>query len=126
MSGFSKAVTQRRSRYSPEVLAKMQELGRLMGREIYGEDGPPIETTFSEIEDHGHELGKMLATEFDQIMQRQHAEKYDHQHACPQCGKLCSPAVKHRDLSTRDGTTDLAEPELHCSSCERSFFPSAD
>ena len=52
MSGFSKAVTKRRSRYSPEVLAKMQELGRLMGREIYGEDGPPIETTFSEIEDH--------------------------------------------------------------------------
>jgi hypothetical protein len=34
--------------------------------------------------------------------------------------------VKHRDLNTRDGTADLSEPEFHCVSCERSFFPSAD
>lgn len=126
MSGFSKAVQKRRDRYSPEVLAKMQELGRLLGHEVYGEDGPPLQTTFAEIEDIGHELGKMVATEFDQIMQRQHAEKYDQEHPCPQCEKPCGPNVKHRDLTTRDGTADLSEPELHCVSCERSFFPSAD
>ena len=74
MTGFSKAVQKRRDRYSPEVLAKMQELGRLLGRETYGDDGPPLETTFAEIEDIGHELGKMVATEIHQIMQRQHAE----------------------------------------------------
>ncbi|WP_146398643.1 hypothetical protein [Planctomycetes bacterium CA13] len=31
--------------------------------------------------------------------------------------------MKHRDLTARDGTTDLSEPEFWCASCERSFFP---
>lgn len=31
--------------------------------------------------------------------------------------------MKHRHLTTRDGTSDLSEPEFHCVSCERSFFP---
>lgn len=29
----------------------MQELGRMLGRERYGDDGPPIETNFAEIDD---------------------------------------------------------------------------
>lgn len=126
MSGFSKVVQKRRDRYSPEVLEQMQKLGRMMGRETFGEGGPPMQTTFAQIEDIGHELGKMVATEFDQIMQRQHAEKYDQEHPCPQCKKNCTSTVKHRDLTTRDETADLSEPEFRCTACERSFFPSAD
>lgn len=120
----SKAVQARRDRYSGEVLALMQELGRRLGAEKFGPEGPPLETTFAEIEEIGHELGKMVATEFDQCMQRQHAEKFDNAEVCPQCNKPCGPGVKHRDLTTRDGPADLAEPEFHCVSCERSFFPS--
>jgi hypothetical protein len=120
----SEAVEKRRARFSPEALKLIQELGRVIGAEKYGPDGPPIETTWAEIEDAGHELGKLVATEYDQIMQRQHAEKYDEAHACPQCGKTANASVKHRDLSTRDGTADLSEPEFRCVACERSFFPS--
>lgn len=122
---MSKAVEARRSKFSPQVIAKMQELARMIGAEKYGER-PPIETTWAEIEDSGHEIGKLMATEFDQVMQRQHAEHYDQSKPCPQCGKGYLPCVKHRDLSTRDGTADLSEPEFRCVSCERSFFPSAD
>ncbi|MEZ6112884.1 MAG: hypothetical protein R3C99_18010 [Pirellulaceae bacterium] len=122
---MSKAVEARRSKYSPEVIAKMQELARLIGAEKYGER-PPLKTTWAEIEAAGHEVGRLMATEFDQVMQRQHAEHYDHAKPCPQCGKDAGPAVKHRDLCTRDGTADLSEPEFRCVSCERSFFPSAD
>lgn len=118
------AVEKRRARFSPEALKLIQELGRLIGAEKYGPDGPPMETTWAEIEDAGHELGKLVATEYDQIMQRLHAEKFDDNHFCPQCGKEASPSVKHRDLTTRDGTADLSEPEFRCVSCERSFFPS--
>ncbi len=122
---MSKAVEARRSKYSPEVIQKMQEIARMIGAETYGER-PPLETTWAEIEDAGHEIGKLMATEFDQVMQRQHAEHFDQFKPCPQCGKDCQPSVKHRDLSTRDGTADLSEPEFRCVSCERSFFPSAD
>ena len=122
----SKAVQARRDRFSPEVVKQMQKLARLISAERYGDAGPPRDMTWSQIEELGHEVGKLTATEFDQSMQRQHAEVFDGTHPCPQCGKSCTASVKHRDLTTRDGTADLSEPEFHCRSCERSFFPSAD
>ena len=123
---MSEAVEKRRARFSPHALELMQELGRVISAETYGEDGPPVKLTWNEIEELGHEIGKLTATEFDQTVQRQQAEKFDDARHCPQCGKQCSSGVKHRDLNTRDGTTNLSEPEFHCVSCERSFFPSAD
>lgn len=78
---MSKAVEARRSKFSPEVIAKMQELALMIGSEKYGER-PPMKTTWAEIEDSGHEIGKLMATEFDQIMQRQHAEHYDKTKPC--------------------------------------------
>ncbi len=123
---MSEAVEKRRARFSPEVLQQMQKLGRMISAETYGKDGPPVELTWNEIEQLGHEIGKLTATEFDQTVQRQQAERFDDAKACPQCGKQSSASVKHRDLTTRDGTADLSEPEFHCTACERSFFPSAD
>lgn len=123
---MSAAVEKRRARFSPEALRLMQELGRVISAETYGEGGPPIELTWNEIEELGHEIGKLTATEFDQTVQRQQAERLDAARACPKCGRQCSASVKHRDLTTRDGTADLSEPEFRCVSCERSFFPSAD
>lgn len=123
---MSKAVAERRSRFSPEVILKMQELARMIGAEKYGVEGPPSDLTWAEIEDAGHEIGKLMATEFDQVMQRQQAEHYDLAKPCPQCGRECSASVKHRDLTTRDGPADLSEPACYCHACERSFFPSTD
>ena len=123
---MSEAVEKRRARFSPHALELMQELGRVISAETYGSDGPPVELPWNEIEELGHEIGKLTATEFDQTVQRQQAEKFDDACRCPQCGQQCNPSVKHRDLTTRDGTADLSEPEFRCVSCERSFFPSAD
>ena len=118
-------VEARRSKWSPAVLAKLHELSLLISQEKYGPAGPPIDLTWAEIEDVGHEIGRLTATEVDQTLQRQQADKFDHAHACPQCGRPCSPRVKHRALETRDGAADLSEPACHCDACERSFFPSA-
>lgn len=120
---MSEAVEKRRARFSPEVLAQMQKLGQMISAETYGEGGPPLELTWAEIEELGHEIGKLTATVFDQTAQRQQAERYDTSRGCPQCGKACRASVKHRDLTTRDGTADLSEPEFRCVACERSFFP---
>lgn len=117
-------VESRRNKWSPAVLAKLNELSPLISREKYGQEGPPRNLTWAEIEDVGHEIGRLTATEVDQTIQRQQADKFDHAHACPQCGRRCSPSVKHRTLETRDGPADLSEPACCCSACERSFFPS--
>jgi hypothetical protein len=58
---MSEAVEKRRARFSPEVLEQMQKLGRMISAETYGEDGPPIELTWNEIEELGHEIGKLTA-----------------------------------------------------------------
>ncbi|MCG8649706.1 MAG: hypothetical protein MI861_07730 [Pirellulales bacterium] len=121
----SKAVQERRDQFSPEIIEKMHELARLIRAQRYP-NGLPMELTWDEIETMGHEVGSLCATEFDQGMQREHAELFDGTQPCPQCGKSCAPSVKHRDLLTRDGTADLSEPEFHCRFCERSFFPSAN
>lgn len=117
-------VEARRNSWSPAVLAKLNELSQLISQEKYGHQGPPIDLTWSEIEDVGHEIGRLTATEVDQAIQRQQADKLDHAHGCPQCGRQCSPSVKHRTLETRDGPADLSEPACYCNACERSFFPS--
>ena len=118
-------VEARRNRWSPAVLAKMAELTQLISQEKFGDEGPPIEMTWAEIEDIGHEVGRLTATEVDQAIQRQHAQKFDGQHACPGCGRHCEPGVKHRTLETREGPADLSEPACYCNACERSFFPRA-
>ncbi len=113
------------NRWSPAVRNKMRELAELVSREKYGEEGPPLELTWAEIEEVGHEVGRLTATEVDQTLQREHAEHFDQPHPCPTCGRVCSTSVKHRDLQTRDGTADLAEPACSCPACERAFFPAA-
>ena len=119
-------VEARRNRWSPAVLAKMAELTQLISQEKFGDEGPPVDMTWAEIEDIGHEVGRLTATEVDQALQRQHAEKFDRQHTCPQCGRQWEPGVKHRALETREGPADLSEPICYCNACERSFFPSAE
>ncbi|TWT81999.1 hypothetical protein CA13_34540 [Planctomycetes bacterium CA13] len=91
----------------------------MISAETYGENGPPIELTWNEIEERGHEIGKLTATEFDQTEQRPQAKRFDEARACPQCGKRCSVSVKHRDLEVRDGPAGFSEAEFHCVSCER-------
>jgi hypothetical protein len=113
-----------RNRWSAAVRRKMRELAELIRQEKFGEDLPPLELTWVEIEDIGHEVGRLTAAEVDQELQRSHAEHFDHPHACPSCGRRGSTSVRHRDLQTRDGTVDLAEPACYCNACERSFFPS--
>ena len=117
-------VESRRNKWSPAVLAKLNELSELISQEQYGQEGPPVDLTWAEIEDVGHEIGRLAATEVDQTIQRQQADKFDPSHDCPQCGRRCSPGVKHRALETRDGPADLSEPTCYCNACERSFFPS--
>lgn len=93
----------------------------------YGAEGPPKDTTFAEIEEFGHEVGRMLGRAVDQQLTSRHAEQFQEAAACPTCQTLCElkPTPAERELQTSDGLVPIAEPVCRCSVCNRDFFPSA-
>ena len=91
----------------------------------FGPDGPPIDTTFTEIEEFGHEVGRMVGRALDQTLTDQHAAHYGQGSACPSCGTECPPKeLAEREFQTSDGDVSLHEPVCRCSVCNRDFFPS--
>ncbi|MEO8496767.1 MAG: hypothetical protein ABI614_16990, partial [Planctomycetota bacterium] len=49
----------------------------------YGPEGPPENTTFAEMEEFGHEVGRLLGRAVDQRLASQHAEQFQKAVACP-------------------------------------------
>ena len=116
-----------RAMLSPQVRQKFDELVALLAEERYP-DGPPIDTTFAEIESFGHQAGRMLGRSLDEHLTYDHAEHYQ-QASCPTCGahhESDTARSKTRPLETIDGKIPLAEPAFHCPKCNRDFFPSAE
>jgi len=55
-----------KSMLSAEARQKFDELVALLAEERYGPDGPPVNTTFAEIEQFGHQTGRMLGRQSGQ------------------------------------------------------------
>jgi len=94
----------------------------------YGDEGrPPKDTTFEEIEEFGHTVGRMLGRAVDEQLTSKHASHYDGDSVCPTCQTSCKekPDAFERELQTCDGHVPIGEPAFHCSVCNRDFFPSA-
>jgi hypothetical protein len=110
-----------------EVQKKLDECVAALTAMRYGPEGPPENTTFAEIEQFGHEVGRMLGRAVDQNLTSHHAEQFQKTTACPTCQALCEPqrSPAERELQTCDGLVPIAEPVCHCSVCNRDFFPSA-
>ena len=114
---------------SPQAQQKFDELVALLAEERYGPGGPPINTRFAEIEQFGHQAGRMVGRSLDEHLTHQHAEHFQ-EASCPTCGAWgesdAAENKKTRPLQTQDGTIPLAEPVCHCPTCDRDFFPSAE
>ena len=110
-----------------EVQKKLDDCVAAVTAMRYGPDGPPKNTTFSEIEQFGHEVGRMMGRAVDQQLASQHAEHFQKAAACPTCQTVCEPrpSPAEREIQTSDGQVPLAEPVCYCSACHRDFFPSA-
>jgi hypothetical protein len=110
-----------------EARKKFEDCVDAMAACGFGPEGPPMDTTFAEIEEYGHEVGKMVARALDEKLTRQHATHFQGTVACPCCETTCSVAddPNARDIQTTDGDVPLCEPMCHCPVCNRDFFPSA-
>jgi hypothetical protein len=113
---------------SSEVAERFEELVTLLSAHGFGAEGPPIDTSFAEIEAFGHSAGRMVARAIDKRLTQQHGKHFEGESPCSACGQLPEkPAQqKERPLQTEDGDIRLEEPACYCSVCNRSFFPSAD
>ena len=109
----------------PEVKEKLDGLVALLAAHGFGEQGPPRATTFAEIEQFGHQAGRMVARALDERLAEQHAAHFQDEQACPTCGEKHSPKETPHELSlqTSDGEVTLREPTCRCSPCRRDFFP---
>lgn len=108
--------------------AKFDELVAMLAKRGFGEQGPPRNTTFAEIERFGHRTGRMVARAIDARLAAQHAEHFTTEEPCPQCGEKHPPKKEpHKlPLQTDDGGIALDEPAFRCPPCERDFFPSTN
>lgn len=109
---------------STETAQKLRELAALLSAEGFGPDGPPLGTTFAEIESFGHSAGRMMARLIDEHLTEQHAAHFEGENACPVCSQEAPTKQKERSFQTGDGAIGLQEPACHCSVCDRAFFPS--
>jgi hypothetical protein len=117
-----------KSMLSPEAQQKFDELVALLAEERYGPSGPSGDTTFAEMEQFGHQAGRMVGRAIDEHLAAQQADEHLQEAFCPTCGASggSNGARKTRPLQTLDGEIPLAELAFHCPRCDRDFFPSAE
>ena len=113
---------------TPEEREQFDQLVALMAKRGFGEEGPPIDTTFAEIEQFGHQAGRMMGRAVDAHLVAQHAEHFADEQPCPTCSEKQPPKESPHELplQTPDGEVTRHEPTCRCSTCRRDFFPSAD
>lgn len=113
---------------TPAEKQKFNELVAMLSQHGFGEEGPPRETTFAQIEHFGHQAGRMMARAVDAHLAEQHAEHFTGEEPCPTCREKHPPKEKPHDLplQTGDGEVVLQEPAFRCPPCERDFFPGAN
>jgi hypothetical protein len=113
---------------SDAKLKELEELaagwGKLLAVEAFP-DAPGMDVTLAEMEEIAARATRAIVAGAIGTMAEQQAQALGCQLPCPICGKLCGVSRRPRTVAVRGGSTELAEPVAHCSTCRRDFFPSA-
>jgi hypothetical protein len=99
------------------------DMAKIFSMDVYGEDGPSLETDIDEIEDNAV---LAAAAVFDAVIARALAlqnQKLPDQMVCPDCQRECSVRLEKRTIQGRMGPATIQEPVCRCSVCDRDFFP---
>lgn len=105
----------------------LQAAAKNLLHHLYGPEGPPWGTSFSDLEELFVQLSQGLSSELlHQSLQRQAEQPIPQplQH-CPSCARPTQPGdPEPRTVHARLGTADWQEPSSHCDHCRKAFFPS--
>jgi hypothetical protein len=94
---------------------------------VYGPDGMPWGTKFSELEELAVELGQTVSQSMiDQALGRQATAVPSQAETCSGCGGPVAPTgtTEPRAVTTTVGTARWDEPKRYCPRCRAAFFPS--
>ena len=101
------------------------ELARQLADEVYGPEGPAMDSSIDDIEEVATQA---VRAAFDGVIARalelQNAQ-LPPELPCPGCGQRCAVQFETRTIQGRFGTAAIQEPFGHCAMCHRDFFPSA-
>jgi hypothetical protein len=114
-------------RLSPEQLAAITDLarqwGKIVARNAYGDDGPPPDADFDQMEQVAAAATAGLAAGTLEHLAEQQARRLPDELPCPTCQTSCPVETRPRQVVARGATVTLREPVAHCPACRRDFFP---
>jgi hypothetical protein len=96
---------------------------------LYGPDGPPVGTSFTDIEKIVHALGLEFQKQLlDLLLLRQaeamHRDLAESLRCCPSCKRdTIAQDPEPRLLHSRAGIVEWQEPQRYCKHCRKAFFP---
>jgi len=94
---------------------------------VYGPDGMPWGTKFSDLEDIAVQLGQAVSQNMiEMAVARQATTVPSEAETCSGCGGPVAPtdATEPRAVTTQVGTAQWNEPKRYCPKCRAAFFPS--
>jgi len=109
-----------------ELVAKLAvQLAEAFSEEIYGAEGPALDTDIDEIEEEA-----VLAAQaaFDAVIAealRLQNQQLPQELPCPACQNSSPVRFEQRTIQGRMGPATIQEPVCFCPACDRDFFPSA-
>lgn len=124
--GHEMAMTKAVEAKREELVRAARLLGENLSRRSFGERGPDLKVTLTDLEQFLRPLIQAMAGGFLAVSASEQAQRLAETLPCPTCGRECSREDHERTLTAADGPLTWSEPVCHCEHCERSFFPSAD
>ena len=114
-----------------DLKSRLEGMAKNLVLEVYGAEGMPWGTPFSELEDVSIELGQCLSRMIMEAAAGRQADQTfqapPEYEVCPACGQPVGEAKsRSRRLTTRAGEVRWDEAQRYCRKCRRSFFPSGE
>lgn len=105
----------------------IQGFAKYFLEKVYGPDGMPWGTRFSDLEELSVQIGQAMSRSMiDQALARQAQSVPSEAETCSGCGGRVETLedVEPRAVLTRVGTARWDEPKRYCPKCRAAFFPS--
>jgi hypothetical protein len=110
-----------------ELQVLLEGVAKQFLERVYGPEGMPWGTKFSELEALAVELGQAVSQRMiTQALGRQAAAVPPEAEKCGGCGRSlpASEVIEPRAVVTSVGTARWNEPKRYCPKCRAAFFPS--
>lgn len=126
MEELQMAISDRVQSGQEELLQIARLHGENLSRRAFGERGPDLQVTLSDLEQFLRPIVAAMASGFLAASAEEQTQRLGEELPCPTCGQGCQRKSRERTLTGEQGAFSWDEAVCHCPVCDRSFFPSTD